>query len=62
MIDKHSKEWKLVELAVKDKISQLNKALRNGNKDDQYKDLCTRYETIGGINQLEWLLKLADEE
>lgn len=62
MIRSYSNEWQEIVKKVTDHKTMWEKGLRIGNKQNQYEDTVTRWETIGYLNALEWILNLADKE
>ena len=60
-MNRFSQDWKDLEARVQERLDLLSRGLRSGNKQNQYEDTCTRWERIGWIQALEWVLRIPDD-
>lgn len=62
MINRSSSDWQEVESRVQERIQYVMKGLKSGDKANEYQDVATRWENIGIITALEWVLSLPNRE
>jgi len=61
-MDTYSKDWQELTDKINERLGILYKSLKFGNKHNQYADTAERYENIGFIHALEWVLKLPENQ